>query len=354
MAVIAINKISDKVQAKYLPGAKVPSVVIAAEMQMFPIDQVITRGWPLLQAILKPGPKGSEDGEKGRKKKEKKEEKKKKKEMLQRDPMKGPKPGEKAKEKVADPLLLPAQNQAPEPPKALSPGPSQSPTHQSSHATLKAPVTPSKRAPSLGPGPYTSKKAKASISKSRPKMPLVAQKANFGIDVRLTPSESIKVYHPLAGPPPQSIPQASALKLIATPLNPLLDPRPRPSSDPKDHIIKGLEVQVASLELQVESIPDLELQVNSLTWVVNTLWEQVQGQLAAHSFPTSSHRSLPLLVSVSHQMQRLHLEMANSHPQSTFLALEAKGQPPISQPIHMGHPSLGPPNPYESPLSQPI
>ncbi|KIK71899.1 hypothetical protein PAXRUDRAFT_22667 [Paxillus rubicundulus Ve08.2h10] len=55
MAVIAINKILDKVQAKYLPGAKVPSVVIAAEMQMFPIDQVITRGWPLLQAILKPG-----------------------------------------------------------------------------------------------------------------------------------------------------------------------------------------------------------------------------------------------------------------------------------------------------------
>ncbi|KIK75854.1 hypothetical protein PAXRUDRAFT_18620 [Paxillus rubicundulus Ve08.2h10] len=42
MAVIAINKILDEVRAKYLPGAKVPSVVIAAEMQMFPIDQVIT------------------------------------------------------------------------------------------------------------------------------------------------------------------------------------------------------------------------------------------------------------------------------------------------------------------------
>ncbi|KIK74680.1 hypothetical protein PAXRUDRAFT_19633 [Paxillus rubicundulus Ve08.2h10] len=42
MAVIAINKILDEVQAKYLPGAKVPSVVITAEMQMFPINQVIT------------------------------------------------------------------------------------------------------------------------------------------------------------------------------------------------------------------------------------------------------------------------------------------------------------------------
>ncbi|KIK72993.1 hypothetical protein PAXRUDRAFT_21347 [Paxillus rubicundulus Ve08.2h10] len=42
MAVIAINKILDMVWAKYLPGAKVPSVVIAAEMQMFLIDQVIT------------------------------------------------------------------------------------------------------------------------------------------------------------------------------------------------------------------------------------------------------------------------------------------------------------------------
>ncbi|KIK71878.1 hypothetical protein PAXRUDRAFT_22702 [Paxillus rubicundulus Ve08.2h10] len=55
MAVIAINKMLDKVRAKCLPGAKVPSVMIAAEMQMFPIDQVVTRGWPLLQAILKPG-----------------------------------------------------------------------------------------------------------------------------------------------------------------------------------------------------------------------------------------------------------------------------------------------------------
>ncbi|KIK81034.1 hypothetical protein PAXRUDRAFT_15465 [Paxillus rubicundulus Ve08.2h10] len=59
MAVIAINKILDEVQAKYLPGAKVPSLVIAAEMQMFLINQVITRGWPLLQGILKLGPKFS-------------------------------------------------------------------------------------------------------------------------------------------------------------------------------------------------------------------------------------------------------------------------------------------------------
>ncbi|KIK75768.1 hypothetical protein PAXRUDRAFT_18705 [Paxillus rubicundulus Ve08.2h10] len=104
-------------------------------------------------------------------------------------------------------------------------------------------------------------------------MPLVTQKAKFSIDVGLTPSESIK---------------ASALKLIATPVNPLLDPQPRPSSDPKDQIIKGLKVRVASLKSQVERIPDLEL--------------QVQGQLAAHSFPTSSHRSLPLPASVSRQM----------------------------------------------------
>ncbi|KIK73241.1 hypothetical protein PAXRUDRAFT_21080 [Paxillus rubicundulus Ve08.2h10] len=55
MAVIAINKILDEVQAKYLPGAKVPLVMIAAEMQLFLIDQVVTRGWPLLQAILKLG-----------------------------------------------------------------------------------------------------------------------------------------------------------------------------------------------------------------------------------------------------------------------------------------------------------
>ncbi|KIK77805.1 hypothetical protein PAXRUDRAFT_17254 [Paxillus rubicundulus Ve08.2h10] len=59
MAVIAINKILDKVQAKYLPMAKVPCLVISAEIQMFPIDQVIIQGWPLLQAILKPGPKVS-------------------------------------------------------------------------------------------------------------------------------------------------------------------------------------------------------------------------------------------------------------------------------------------------------
>ncbi|KIK73215.1 hypothetical protein PAXRUDRAFT_21106 [Paxillus rubicundulus Ve08.2h10] len=81
MAVIAINKGLDKVQAKYLPSAKVPLVVIAAEMQMFLIDQVVTRGWPLLQAILKPGPEasdgnqGGKGGEKGKKKKEKKEKK---------------------------------------------------------------------------------------------------------------------------------------------------------------------------------------------------------------------------------------------------------------------------------------
>ncbi|KIK72467.1 hypothetical protein PAXRUDRAFT_21954 [Paxillus rubicundulus Ve08.2h10] len=104
------------------------------------------------------------------------------------------------------------------------------------------PVTPSNQAPSLGPGPLPSQKAKASVSKSRPKTPSVTQKAKFGIDVRVTPSESITIYHPLAGPPPQSIPWASALKLIATPVNPLLDPQPGPSLDPKDQIIKVLKV----------------------------------------------------------------------------------------------------------------
>ncbi|KIK72886.1 hypothetical protein PAXRUDRAFT_21471 [Paxillus rubicundulus Ve08.2h10] len=137
----------------------------------------------------------------------------------------------------------------------------------------------------------------------------------------------IKVYHPVAGPPPRSIPRASALELIATPVNPLLDIQPRPTSNPTDQIIKGLKVRVASLEKQVERIPDLELQLSSMAWVVEALQEQVQGQLATHSFPTSSHRSLPLPPSVSRQMQRLHLEMANSHPKSAFLALEAEGQP---------------------------
>ncbi|KIK75531.1 hypothetical protein PAXRUDRAFT_18920 [Paxillus rubicundulus Ve08.2h10] len=54
MTVIAINKILDEVWAKYLPGAKVPLVVIAAEMQMFPIDQVSTHIWaPVPKSILK-------------------------------------------------------------------------------------------------------------------------------------------------------------------------------------------------------------------------------------------------------------------------------------------------------------
>ncbi|KIK71986.1 hypothetical protein PAXRUDRAFT_22544 [Paxillus rubicundulus Ve08.2h10] len=102
----------------------------------------------------------------------------------------------------------------------------------------------------------------------------------------------------------------SALELIATPVNPLLDPQPRPSSDLKDQIIK-----------------DLDLQLSSMAWVIEALQKQVQGQLAAPSFPTSSHRPLVLPASVSHQMQRLHLEISNSHPQSTFLALEAEGHP---------------------------
>ncbi|KIK74077.1 hypothetical protein PAXRUDRAFT_20237 [Paxillus rubicundulus Ve08.2h10] len=92
--------------------------------------------------------------------------------------------------------------QALEAPKAPSPGPSKGPARPSTRATSKPPVTPSKRAPSLGPGPSPSKKAKASVSKSRPKTPLVVQKAKFTNDVGVTPLGSIKVYHPLAGPPP--------------------------------------------------------------------------------------------------------------------------------------------------------
>ncbi|KIK72240.1 hypothetical protein PAXRUDRAFT_22220, partial [Paxillus rubicundulus Ve08.2h10] len=217
--------------------------------------------------------------------------------------------------------------QAPEPPKAPSPGPSEGPTRPSTWATLKPPVTPSKRAPSLGPGPSPSKKAKASVSRSRLKTPSLTQKAKFTNDAGVTPSSSIKVYHPLAGPPPHSIPRASALELIAMPVNPILDPRPGPSSDPTDQIIKGLKVHIANLEKQVEMIPNLELQLSSMARVVEALREQVQGQLAAHSFPTSSHRSLALSPSVSCQMQRLQLKMANSHPKSHFLALEAEGQP---------------------------
>ncbi|KIK72184.1 hypothetical protein PAXRUDRAFT_22289 [Paxillus rubicundulus Ve08.2h10] len=76
----------------------------------------------------------------------------------------------------------------------------------------------------LEAGPSPSKKAKALVSKSRPKTPSVTQKAKFANDVGVTPSASINVYHPLAGSPPHSIPRASALELIAMPINPLLDP----------------------------------------------------------------------------------------------------------------------------------
>ncbi|KIK72424.1 hypothetical protein PAXRUDRAFT_22007 [Paxillus rubicundulus Ve08.2h10] len=164
--------------------------------------------------------------------------------------------------------------QAPEPPKAPSPGPSKGPTRPSAQATSKPLVTPSKWAPSLGPGPSPSKKAKASVSRLRPKTHSLTQKAKFANDAGVTPSSSMKVYHPLAGPPPRSIPRASALKLIATPVNALLDHRPGPSSDPTDQIIKGLEVRIANLEKQVERIPNLELQLSSMARVVKALWEQ--------------------------------------------------------------------------------
>ncbi|KIK71771.1 hypothetical protein PAXRUDRAFT_22856 [Paxillus rubicundulus Ve08.2h10] len=76
-------------------------------------------------------------------------------------------------------------------------------------------------------------------------------------------------------PSPRSIPRASALELIATPVNPLLDPLPGPSLDLTDQIIKGLEVRIASLEKQVERIPDLELQLSSMAQVIKALQEQV-------------------------------------------------------------------------------
>ncbi|KIK73415.1 hypothetical protein PAXRUDRAFT_20876 [Paxillus rubicundulus Ve08.2h10] len=107
-----------------------------------------------------------------------------------------------------------------------------------------------------------------------------------------------------------------------------------------DQIIKGLEVHVTSLKKQVERIPDLELQLSSMARVVKAFQEQVQGQLATHSFPTSSHRSLPLPPSVSREMQRLQLEMANSHLKSAFLALEAKGQPSSHLGLQLPHPGV--------------
>ncbi|KIK73482.1 hypothetical protein PAXRUDRAFT_20802 [Paxillus rubicundulus Ve08.2h10] len=302
MAVIAINKILDEVQAKYLPCPKVPLVVITAEMQMFPINQVFTRGWPLLQAILKPGlevsthiwaqvPKsilkgkgvdplewggpmeaggskvegkqvsdgnqGEKGGEKGKKKKEKKEKKEKKTERLAKGSDEGQDSGA-----VGSELGVPiagGDSGAGTAEKTQGQTWERKPKKQSqtkSHSL--APVTPSKQAPSLGPSPSTSKKAKASVSKLRPKTPLVAQKAKFGIDVGVTPTDSIKVHHPLAGPPPQSIPWASALKLIATPVNPLLDAQPVTSSNPKDQIIKALKL-------------------SSMAQVIEALWEQVTG-----------------------------------------------------------------------------
>ncbi|KIK72960.1 hypothetical protein PAXRUDRAFT_21390, partial [Paxillus rubicundulus Ve08.2h10] len=413
MAVIAINKILDEVWAKYLPGAKVPSVVIAAEIQMFLIDQVVTRGWPLLQAILKPGPEvnthiwaqlpklilkgkgvdplerggameaggsklegkpvldgnqGGKGGEKG-KKKEKKEKKEKKIERVAKGfdggqesrvvglesggPISGGDLGagtakehrgrtrerkpkkhswtqsqSQSQSMVSKPQkIIDSQDQVqpeastssnPTTTRALPETPSPHPFNNScdhciwqtkdytrrlekareGHASLVArqrwpeiypgqqsdpgssrglqskpqnlqrlhsqalPKAQLKRAPSLGPGPSPSKKAKALVSRLRLKMPSLTQKAKFANDAGATPSSSIKVYHPLAGPPPRSIPRASALKLITTPVNALLDPQPRPSLDPTDQIIRGLEVQVTNLEKQVERIPDLELQLS--------------------------------------------------------------------------------------------
>ncbi|KIK76888.1 hypothetical protein PAXRUDRAFT_17879 [Paxillus rubicundulus Ve08.2h10] len=98
MAVIAVNKILEEVRVKYLPGAKVPSLVITAEIQMFPIDQppksilkgkgvyplecggALEAGGSKVKGKQAPnGKQGGKDGKKGKKKKEKKEKKEKKK-----------------------------------------------------------------------------------------------------------------------------------------------------------------------------------------------------------------------------------------------------------------------------------
>ncbi|KIK72799.1 hypothetical protein PAXRUDRAFT_21567 [Paxillus rubicundulus Ve08.2h10] len=159
-------------------------------MQMFPINQVIAQGWPLLQAILKPGPEVSTH-------------------ILAQVPK------SVLKGKGVDPLECGGVKEA---------GGSKAEGKQALDGNIKGAGYPLKVGPKFWTWPLTSKKAKASVSKSRPKTPSVTQKAKFGIDVGVTPSESIKVYHSLAGPPPQSIPWASALKLVATPVNPLLDP----------------------------------------------------------------------------------------------------------------------------------
>ncbi|KIK77383.1 hypothetical protein PAXRUDRAFT_17535 [Paxillus rubicundulus Ve08.2h10] len=192
------------------------------------------------------GKQGTEDGEKGKKKKERKKEKEKKEKKTERPakrsdggqesgavglelggPIVGGDSGAGTAEETrgrSQERKLKKQSQTQS--RSLNPHPHNPSTIPATTASGKPRIAQdgSRRASLPGLGPATSKKAKAPISKSRPKMPSVAQKANFGIDVGVTPSDSIKVYHPLAGPPPQSIPQASAINLIATPVNPLLDP----------------------------------------------------------------------------------------------------------------------------------
>ncbi|KAF9230857.1 hypothetical protein BU15DRAFT_83095 [Melanogaster broomeanus] len=52
----AVNGTLDQVRAKYMPGVKVPAGSHCADMLMYPIREVPTRGWPNVAAILKPGP----------------------------------------------------------------------------------------------------------------------------------------------------------------------------------------------------------------------------------------------------------------------------------------------------------
>ncbi|KIK73437.1 hypothetical protein PAXRUDRAFT_20854 [Paxillus rubicundulus Ve08.2h10] len=255
------------------------------------------------------GNQGGKGGEKG-KKKEKKEKKEKKIERVAKgsdggqESRVGLNPGEKAKETVTDPIPIPIRgkgglqfipadqatlgavkgsNPSPRSSKGSIPMPFQR-LHSSIHSgDIEAAGYPLQTGPNFGTW-------------------LLPIKEGQGLGLQIKAEDTFG--HPKCKiwPSPHSIPQASALELIATPINPLLDPQPGPSSDPTDQIVKALEVRITSLEKQVERITDLELQLSSMAQVVEALRGQVQGQLATHSFPTSSHRSLPLPPSVSRQM----------------------------------------------------
>ncbi|KIK72766.1 hypothetical protein PAXRUDRAFT_21608, partial [Paxillus rubicundulus Ve08.2h10] len=172
----------------------------------------------------------------------------------------------------ATPGAVEGSSPSPGPSKGSIPRPFQRPNSSIRSGDFEATSYPLERGPKLWTWPFPIKEGQGLSLQIEAKDAFDRPKGKIH-----DPSSSIKVYHPLAGPPPRSIPRASALELIATPVNPILDPRPGPSSDPIDQIIKGLEVRVANLEKQVERIPDLELQLSSMAWVVEALREQVTG-----------------------------------------------------------------------------